>query len=280
MTTKRIYTAACVQHCATDDLDANIARLVGLIGEAVAAGADLICLPEACDYLSGKVGGMAEYAQPARSHVALGQLAKSASAHAVWLLVGSLTMRDDTGAVVNRSLVIDPLGRVVEFYDKIHMFDASVPGLKVSKESEIYLAGTRASTVDLPWGKLGLSICYDLRFPQLYRALAQNGASMLSVPAAFTRPTGQAHWHVLLRSRAIENGCFVFAAGQWGNHYGDRFSFGHSLIVDPWGVVLADAGDGDGLAIAEVDMNRVADCRAAISSLKHDREFELAHSAT
>lgn len=268
------FTVACVQNCATDDLDANIATLTGLIDEAVSSGADLVCLPEACDYLAAGDGDMEAYAKAAQSHVALAQLTNSALTHGVWLLVGSLTMRDETNALVNRSLLIDPLGTVVEYYDKIHMFDACIPGMTISAESKVYRRGTRAKSAKLPWGELGLSICYDLRFPQLYRNLAQAGASMLSVPAAFTRPTGEAHWHVLLRSRAIENGCFVFAPGQWGNHYGDRFSFGHSLIVDPWGVVLSDAGNGDGFAIAEIDMKRVAECRSAISSLKHDRAFE------
>lgn len=268
-------TVACIQHCAGENPDRNLATLTGLIGRAVAAGAELVALPEACDYLTGMDEGMQAYAQPAESHVALSVLGECARMHGVWIIIGSLTMKDVDGSVVNRSLLLDASGSIRAHYDKIHMFDANVPGEKVSTESRIYRPGTIAQTVKLPWGCLGLSICYDLRFPHLYRQLAQAGATILSVPAAFSRVTGEAHWHVLLRSRAIENGCFVVAPAQWGNHHGDRYSYGHSLIVDPWGHILADAGDGDGIAVAKLDMNRIQESRNAISSLKHDRPFEI-----
>lgn len=268
-------TVACVQHCAVDDRGKNLQTLSVLIGKAADKGAAFVALPEACDYLTDADGGMESYAQPAESHEALSVLSSVARDRGLWLLIGSLTMRDDDGSIVNRSLVLDPAGEVRAFYDKIHMFDACVPGMKLSNESSTYRPGSAALTVSLPWARLGLSICYDLRFPQLYRALAQAGAEILTVPAAFTRPTGEAHWHVLLRSRAIENGCFVIAPAQWGHHYGNRYSYGHSLIVDPWGTVLADAGDSDGFITATLDLSRVQECRAAISSLKHDRPFAL-----
>ncbi len=267
------FTAACIQHCAGDDAAANVATLIGLIGEASAAGADFVALPEACDFLCGDSQRMRDYAQSAEKHQALHSLAACAAQHKLWLLIGSLTMKNETGDMVNRSLLVDPAGEVVNHYDKIHMFDASVPGMKVTRESDIYRPGERACVHDLPWGRLGLSICYDLRFPHLYRSLAHSGARLLAVPSAFMRPTGEAHWHALLRSRAIENGCFVFAPAQWGNPYGKRLSYGHSLIVDPWGRVLADAQEGDGMALAEIDMSRVDESRAAISSLQHDRPF-------
>ncbi len=269
------FTAACVQHCATNNLEANISILLDLIDQAVDQGADLVCLPEACDYLSNEEDGMAAYAQPKETHIAFARLTEHAKAHGIWLLIGSLTMQDESGSIVNRSLMVNTQGLVTSWYDKIHMFDACLPGLKASQESKIYRPGAEAKLDELPWGTIGLSICYDLRFPHLYRQLAKGGATMLSIPAAFTRPTGEALWLVLLRSRAIENGCFVFAPAQWGNHYGDRFSYGHSLIIDPWGRILADAGDGDGIATADIDMKGVSDARAAISSLSHDREFEL-----
>lgn len=266
-------TIACVQNCATAEVEENLATLESLIRQAVEAGANLVALPEACDYLSDAVDGMRRYARPADEHVALQVLAGQAKKLRIWLLIGSLTMRDDNERVVNRSLLIDDQGELRAWYDKIHMFDANIPGMKMSAESAIYQPGEYATTAALPWGELGLSICYDLRFPQLYRELAQAGAVLLSVPAAFMRTTGEAHWHALLRSRAIENGCFVIAPAQWGNPYGNRHSYGHSLIVDPWGKILADAGDGDGLATARLDMQRVAECRHVIASLRHDRSF-------
>lgn len=268
-------TVACVQHCATDAPDKNLQTLSGLIGKAADKGAAFVALPEACDYLSNADGAMKSYAKPAESHEALSVLSSAARDRSIWLLIGSLTMRNDDGSIVNRSLILDPAGEVRAFYDKIHMFDACVPGMKLSSESSTYRPGSTALTASLPWACLGLSICYDLRFPQLYRTLAQAGAEILTVPAAFTRPTGEAHWHVLLRSRAIENGCFVIAPAQWGHHYGNRYSYGHSLIIDPWGTVLADAGDGDAFITATLNLNRVQECRAAISSLKHDRPFAL-----
>jgi predicted amidohydrolase len=175
--------------------------------------------------------------------------------------------------LANRSFLIDPKGAVRARYDKIHMFDVDLGKGEVYRESKSYAAGTKAVTARLPWGRLGMTVCYDLRFPQLYRALAQEGADFLSVPSAFTRPSGSAHWHVLLRARAIETGCFVFAPAQCGVHEGGRKTYGHSLIVDPWGEVLADGGNEPGFITARIEPERVIEARRRIPSLDHDRRF-------
>ena len=175
--------------------------------------------------------------------------------------------------LANRSLLVDPTGAIVARYDKIHMFDIDLPGGESYRESNAYRPGSGTVVVETPWGRLGMSVCYDLRFPHLYRALAQAGADFLAVPSVFTVPTGSAHWHVLLRARAIENSCFVFAPAQWGEHTAGRRSYGHSLIVDPWGEVLADGGEGVGIAAARIDVARIAEVRRMVPSLQHDRRF-------
>jgi len=198
-----------------------------------------------------------------------------------WLLIGSLVIDPigEPGAVAaetrlaNRSFLINPGGGIVARYDKIHMFDIDLPGGESYRESNAYRPGGSTVVVEMPWGRLGMSVCYDVRFPHLYRALAQSGADFLTVPSVFTVPTGRAHWHVLLRARAIENGCFVFAPAQWGEHAAGRRSYGHSLIVDPWGEVLADAGEGIGIISASVELARIGEMRNMVPSLQHDRRF-------
>jgi predicted amidohydrolase len=177
--------------------------------------------------------------------------------------------------IANRSFVLNPAGEIAAWYDKIHMFDVDLPNGESYRESKNYQPGDRAVVADLPWGKLGLSICYDLRFPYLYRALAHQGADFLCVPAAFTKVTGEAHWHSLLQARAIENTCFVFAPAQTGKHDDGRSTYGHSLIVDPWGEVLADGGTEVGYVTADIDMARVAEARDRVPSITHDRDFKF-----
>jgi predicted amidohydrolase len=179
----------------------------------------------------------------------------------------------DQTTLANRSLLIRPDGEIAGRYDKIHMFDVDLAGGERHRESSVFRPGERAVTAALPWGVLGMSVCYDLRFAYLYRALAHAGADFLSIPAAFTVPTGRAHWHVLLRARAVENGCFIFAPAQWGEHTGGRKSYGHSLIVDPWGEVLADGGEGEGIITANIDPGRITEARKMVPSLQHDRGF-------
>jgi predicted amidohydrolase len=193
----------------------------------------------------------------------------------IYVHVGSLAIKVSPERAANRSFLIDRRGDVVARYDKIHMFDVDLAGGESYRESNTYRAGELAVVADLPWGRLGLTICYDLRFPALYRALAEAGASFVAIPSAFTRQTGEAHWHVLIRARAIENACFVLAAAQGGKHENGRETFGHSLIVDPWGRILAEGGTEPGLVFAEIDPAEAAAARAKIPSLLHGRRFEL-----
>jgi predicted amidohydrolase len=190
-------------------------------------------------------------------------------------LLGSLTVKLDDGRMANRSYLLSEEGSIVARYDKIHMFDATLPGNKVIRESSAYRPGARAVVAATPWGRLGLTVCYDLRFPQLYRRLAQAGATMLAVPSSFQRETGPAHWHVLLRARAIETGAFVLAPAMCGEHPNGRSTYGHSLIVDPWGRIVAELGDEPGVLVAAIDLSQAAKVRAMLPSLTHDRDFAL-----
>jgi predicted amidohydrolase len=199
--------------------------------------------------------------------------------HAIHLHVGSLAIKLAGERAANRSYLIDPAGEIVARYDKIHMFDVDLANGESYRESRNFRPGELAVTADLPWGRLGLTICYDLRFPALYRALAEGGSAMLAIPSAFTRQTGEAHWHILVRARAIENGSFVFAAAQGGLHENGRETYGHSLIVDPWGRILAEGGVEPGIVLAQIDPAAVAAARGRVPSLQHGRRFELIEPA-
>jgi len=261
--------------CSGRDVDLNIDDASRRISGAVADGADFVLTPEVTNLLEedkeklfAKVGTMDDD----KAVRAFGQLAKELKIH---LLIGSLALQSGDGKLVNRSILFLPDGTITAFYDKIHMFDVDLGEGEYYRESANYKAGTRAVIADLPWGKLGMSICYDVRFAHLYRKLAKSGAQFLSVPAAFTVPSGKAHWHVLLRARAIETGSFVFAPAQVGNHENGRETFGHSLIISPWGEILADAGREPGVIIADIDLAEVNQARNKIPALQHDREFSL-----
>jgi predicted amidohydrolase len=214
-------------------------------------------------------------AMPEHRHKALAAFRELARETRLWVHCGSLAVSLDDDRVANRSYVVDPQGEIVAKYDKIHMFDVDLGNGEAYRESATFAAGDSAQVVGLPWGKLGLSICYDVRFPHLYRDLARAGAEFLAVPSAFTRTTGRAHWHVLLRARAIETGCYVFAPAQCGEHAGGRETFGHSLIVAPWGAVLADGGEQPGFVMATVEVADVAEARRKVPSLTHDRPYEM-----
>ncbi len=226
---------------------------------------------------SGRV--MRDNALPADGGASLVELKAMAKELKVWLLIGSLTLRTIDEAdtrIVNRSFLISDAGETVASYDKIHMFAVTLPDGQVIRESSAYRPGDKAVVADTPLGKVGLTICYDLRFPGLFRTLAQAGAAIITVPSSFQRQTGKAHWHALLQARAIENGCFVIAPAMCGEHAGNRQTFGHSLVVNPWGEVLADGGEGPGIVYAEIDVARVAKVRGMIPSLMHDRRYETA----
>lgn len=268
------FKVACVQMTAGPDAAMNARRSLDLIAQAVSAGAKFVCLPEAVDMLDEDPARMRAHAAPMATHASLAQFRRAAQTLGVWVLVGSITALNERAQTVNRCVLLDDHGAIQGHYDKIHLFDA-VPGTTRFTESDLYTAGRLATVVGTPWMRLGLSICYDLRFPQLYRALARAGATVLTIPAAFMKITGEAHWHSLLRARAIENGCYVVAPAQCGNPYGTRWSYGHSLIVDPWGLVLAEAAETEGVIYADYDPASVTKARTAIPSLGQDRPFEL-----
>lgn len=270
-----VLRVACVQNCATPDLDANVARALSLTREAVDGGAGLVCLPEYFSGLTTDGARLNPIAFPEETHPALKAFRDVAAATGAWMLLGSLGVTSADGRILNRSYLIDGSGGVVARYDKIHMFDVDLGAGKTYRESETIAPGAEAVLADTPWGGFGLSICYDLRFAGLYRALAQAGARLLAVPAAFTKITGQAHWHVLNRARAIENGCFVIAPCQYGTLDGGSECFGYSLIIDPWGTVLADAGDGEGIILADLDLDAIDHARQSIPALTHDRVFDV-----
>ena len=208
-------------------------------------------------------------------HPALPAFSSLARETGAWLLIGSLTVKRDDERLANRSYLIAADGTLVARYDKIHMFDVTLPGGKIIRESSAYRPGDAAVVATTPWGVLGMSVCYDLRFPQLYRALAKAGAVMLVVPSSFQRETGPAHWEVLLRTRAIENAAWVIAPAMCGEHANGRSTYGHSIVIDPWGRVKAELGDQPGILVADIDPDEAVRIRSMLPSLEHDREFKL-----
>jgi len=269
------FKAAMIQMRSGLKPAANIDDALRLISEAKSAGAEYVLTPEMTNILAAKreqlLGAIvAEEADP--SLVTLRELARQLG---IYIHIGSLAVRLSPERAANRSFLLDPKGNIAARYDKIHMFDVDLANGESYRESRNYRPGEQAVLADLPWGRLGLTICYDLRFPALYRALAEAGATMLAIPSAFTRQTGEAHWHVLVRSRAIENGCFVFAAAQGGRHENGRDTYGHSLIVDPWGRIIAEGDTDPGVVMAEIDPAEIAKARARIPSLQHGRRFEI-----
>jgi deaminated glutathione amidase len=265
------FTVACIQNSAIDDIAHNIRDTSELVRQAAGEGADFICLPEyfACLEQTDRLYIARGYRE--NEHPALPHFRTLAAELKIWLLLGSLAVKVSDEKVNNRSYLLDDRGQIVQTYDKIHLFDVSLKDGESYKESNTVAPGGRACVADLPWGRLGFSVCYDVRFPQLYRNLSHAGVDFFSIPAAFTATTGAAHWHVLVRARAIESGCYVFAPDQFGKRPWGRRTYGHSLIVDPWGKVLADAGEERGFVIAEIDPVKVRDARRMIPALTHDR---------
>ena len=270
-----VLTAACFLVSWAREAEPNIAAARDLIRRARDAGAQLIMTPEVSDMMEPKRPLRLEKARKEADHPMLAAFRDLARETGAWLLLGSAVVRreDDDDRLANRSFLVAPDGRVAQRYDKIHMFDVELAGGESYRESNAFRPGEAAALATLPWGVLGMTVCYDLRFPQLYRALAQAGADFLSIPSAFTVPTGRAHWHVLMRARAIETGCFVFAPAQWGEHAEGRKTYGHSLIVAPWGEIIAEAEDGVRFITAQIDPAKIAEARRAVPSLRHDRAF-------
>ena len=268
-----------VQLTVSDDPVANLPQTLALVRKAAAGGAGFVLTPECTNVLSSSRDHQNGVLHPESEDPTLAALRAEAQALGIWLLIGSLGLKTDDpdGRFANRSFLIGPDGAIAARYDKIHMFDVTVSETEVYRESAGYRPGGQAVVAETPFGKLGLTVCYDLRFPYLHRALAQAGASILTVPAAFNHLTGAAHWEVLLRARAIETGCFVLAPAQTGFHPETagkgRRTHGHSLVVAPWGEVLADGGTEPGVILADLDLAQVASARGRVPSLTHDRGF-------
>lgn len=263
---------------AGENIDAAYRDAGQLAREGVDKGADLLAFPENAIFMPSGIKALRAHAAYERSHPGLSFFVQMAKNLSKWILVGSLAIRLEKDQVANRSFLINSQGQIVARYDKIHLFEARLQNGQVFRESNSYRAGECAVTANTPWGKIGLTICYDLRFPHLYRDLAKSGANIVTVPSAFTRATGEAHWHTLLRARAIETGAFVVAPAQTGSHPAGRQTFGHSLIVAPWGEIVADAGKPVGVTVAEIDLGQVALARAAIPALEHDRVYSPPNS--
>jgi predicted amidohydrolase len=257
------------------DPQANLTAALRAIDEAKRAGADYVQTPEMTNILALKRDDLFAKIVGEEHDLTLTTLREVARKLSIYIHIGSLAIKASPEKAVNRSFLIDRKGDVAARYDKIHMFDVDLAGGESYRESNNYRPGELAVVTDLPWGRLGLTVCYDLRFPALYRALAEAGASFLAIPAAFTKQTGEAHWHVLQRARAIENGCFVLAAAQGGRHENGRDTFGHSLVVDPWGRIIAEGGTEPGVVMAEIDPAEVTKARSRVPSLNHGRRFEL-----
>lgn len=270
------FRAALVQMRSGRDIAVNVADACALIGKAAAGGAQYVQTPEVTTLMELDRERLFAQTGPEIGNTALAAFCDTARRLSVWVHIGSMGVREG-GRIANRSYVISPEGKIAARYDKIHMFDVQLANGEVYRESANYVPGAKAVVTDLPWGRLGLTICYDLRFPALHQALVMGGAQFLAAPAAFTRPTGEAHWHTLLRARAIETQCFVFAAAQGGMHAHGRETYGHSLIVSPWGTILAEGGTEPGIIMADIDLAELAAVRARIPCLAHGRRFSLYH---
>ncbi|MFT5218831.1 MAG: putative amidohydrolase [Planctomycetota bacterium] len=268
------FKVACIQNTATRDIPANIGWVCKRIDEAAAAGAEFISLTETVGLIDPVNERLAEQVFSEADDFGLNAFIDKAAEHHVNILVGSQLIRDQS-AIYNRSFLLDTTGAITARYDKLHMFDIELANGESYRESDVITPGDKAVVVDAGFARIGLSVCYDLRFSALYRALAKAGAEIITIPAAFTQTTGKAHWHTLIRARAIETGCYVVAANQCGHHLDNRNSWGHSMVVDPWGEVLADAGSEPGVIYADIDIEAVARARSRIPVLQNERSFSV-----
>lgn len=265
--------AALFQMTSGIDPAANAAAIVAMAARARGEGADMLFTPEMAGYLDRDRARAAATLRSQADDAVLAAVRDAAAREGLWTHIGSLPLKDERadGRWANRSFLIDDTGAIRAQYDKIHLFDVDLATGESWRESSVYGPGEQVVAADTPWGRVGFSICYDMRFPDLYRALTNAGATILLAPAAFTVPTGQAHWHVLLRARAIEAGCFVIATAQVGAHADGRVTYGHSLVVDPWGEVLLDMGEAGGLGLVDIDLTRLGDVRARVPAIANRR---------
>jgi deaminated glutathione amidase len=275
MTGERQFRAGLVQLRSGRAIEPNLDMAEALIRRAAKGGAAYVQTPENTAIMELRPELVIAASETEGKSAPLARLEALAAELGIFLHIGSLAIKLDQGRVANRSYVIDPQGRIAARYDKLHMFDVDLAGGESYRESQYFRPGAKAVLADLPFGRLGLSICYDLRFPALYRALAAAGADFIAIPSAFTRQTGEAHWQVLVRARAIETGAFVLAAAQGGLHENGRSTYGHSLVVSPWGEILAEGGEEPGVIFADIDLAVAAEARARIPAIKHGREFQV-----
>jgi len=272
---KETLTVGLVQMTSTTSIDQNIKISSDLIRQAAAQGSELVALPEVVNLMQRDRSQSSKVAALDSEDASLAAYKALAQELGIWIHAGSLVIRlADDDRFANRGFLIDPTGLIQAQYDKIHMFDVDLANGESYRESNGFRPGTHATLAQTPWGGYGMAVCYDLRFPHLFRDLAKAGARILAVPAAFTRTTGQAHWHTLLRARAIENGCFVVAPAQCGDHEDGRKTYGHALIIDPWGEVLADGGDAPGIITATLNLNRVSEVRGMVPSINNDLPYD------
>lgn len=271
--------AACVQMTSGVTIEGNIEQSTALIRAAHADGAQIIGMPEVANLCQRRRNLALETAQYEENEPALKAWRELADELDIWLLAGSMVIKVAEDKLVNRAYMIAPDGSIAAKYDKIHMFDVDLPTGERYRESDLFTPGDKAVLVDSPWGGIGITICYDVRFPHLYRALAKAGANMIWTSAAFTRTSGKAHWHVMQRARAIETGSWILAPAQCGDHEDGRSTYGHAMIVSPWGEIVAEAGEEPGYIIADIDLARVAQARQSIPTLRHDRDFAMPATA-
>jgi predicted amidohydrolase len=257
------------------DIRENLTQAEAMIRDAARRGAEYIQTPENTLIMESDAPRLLEKIAPEEQTVGIAEFSSLARELRVWLHIGSLAVNAGPGRAANRAFLFAPDGKVAGRYDKIHMFDVDLPSGETYRESATFVPGTSAVVAQLPWGGLGIATCYDMRFPEQYKALAMGGAKFLTAPSAFTKVTGEAHWHILLRARAIENGCFVFAAAQGGRHANGRTTFGHSLAISPWGEILAEAGTDPGVILADIDAAEADRVRARIPALAHTRDFTV-----
>lgn len=282
--TSQIFRAGLVQMRSGRTIEANVRDATALIREAAAGGAQYVQTPEVTTQMERDRAKQMIETRPEAGNPSLAHFQTVARELKIWLHIGSMAVAVDNGQMANRAFLIGPTGAIAAKYDKIHMFDVALPNGETYRESKMFRPGSEAVLADVAISdsvhvKLGMTICYDLRFPGLYRALAQAGAQVLAIPAAFTKPTGEAHWLTLMRARAIENGCYVIAAAQAGKHENGRETYGHSVVVAPWGEVVAEAGSEPGVMFAEIDLGKVIEARTQVPSLLHDRKFSVQTAA-
>jgi predicted amidohydrolase len=272
---RKSFRAALIQLRSSRDVDANLAMAVHYIRLAAREGANYVQTPENTLLMETGHAQLLAKCESEERTPAIAAFAQLARECGIWLHIGSIAIKAGADRAVNRAFLFSPEGGIRARYDKIHMFDVNLPSGEIYRESALYTPGKSAVITQLPWGGLGITTCYDLRFPEQYKALANAGADFMAVPSAFTKITGEAHWHVLLRARAIENGCYILAAAQGGRHESGRTTFGHSLVISPWGEVLTEAGTEPGVLYATIDPARVTEARSRIPSLNHTRDFTV-----